>query len=195
MTRADKWEHIGGCFLVADSKSIPEQNFQRGFPGKNKLAPKEDCVAKIRKCKLSWNTSDSDHIVGYKLYWSTGNKVSYDSNFIELGKVREVNIPDVLEHVPSIGESIFFGIAAVDKNGNESDITTLAEAFTLTAPPAPVDFFLDTRDDFDIIETIQETDDPSESDFSEEDLKELALMAEPLLKPAPVSNDHNPAAR
>ena len=143
-------------------------------------------MAKIRKCKLSWNTSDSDHIVGYKLYWSTQNTVSYDSNFIELGNVREVNLPDILEYVPSIGESILFGITAVDMNGNESDITTLAEAYILTAPPAPVEFSIDARDEFDIIETSQETSDPPESDFTEEELKELALMAKPLLEPAKV---------
>lgn len=141
-------------------------------------------MAKIRKCKLSWNISDSDHIVGYKLYWSTDKTVSYDSNFIDLGNVREVNIPDILDYVPSIGESIFFGIAAVDTNGNESDITTLAEAYKPIAPSAPIDFALDVRDDFDIIETIQEPADQSESDITEEDLKELALMAEPLLEPS-----------
>lgn len=141
-------------------------------------------MAKIRKCKLSWNTSDADHIVGYKLYWSTNNAVSYDSNFIELGNVREVNIPDILEYVPPVGESILFGITALDKNGNESDITRLAEAYTLTAPPAPIDFSLDVRDDFEIIETNQEITDRSVSDITEEDLRELALMAEPLLEPA-----------
>lgn len=141
-------------------------------------------MAKIRKCKLSWNTSDSEFIVGYKLYWSRDDSVSYHSNFIELGNVREVTIPDVLEYMPSIGESILFGISAVDKNGNESDITLLSEAYRPTAPPAPVDFSLDAGDDFEIIESIWESADRCGSDITEEDLRELALMAEPLLDPA-----------
>ncbi len=99
-------------------------------------------MGKIKKCKLSWKPPESDPDVDYRLYWSNVSSLSYNSNFIRLGNITEVDLPDILEAHASWGESIYLGISAVDKWGNESDIITLSEPYKLSAPEAPMDFEL-----------------------------------------------------
>ena len=51
-------------------------------------------MAKIRKCKLSWEASDSENVIGYKLYWSKAAEIGYDSKYIKVGNVTEITLPD-----------------------------------------------------------------------------------------------------
>jgi len=90
-------------------------------------------MARLRKCKLYWAASETEDIVGYKLYWTKGTTVDYDCKSIAVGKVNEIPIP---ECVPLAEEPVMFGITAVDIDGNESDMTTLDAPFQLK-PPAP----------------------------------------------------------
>jgi len=90
-------------------------------------------MARLRKCKLYWAASETEDIVGYKLYWAKGTKVGYDCDAIAVGKVHEIPIP---ECVRLSEEPVMFGITAVDIDGNESDMTTLEAPFQLK-PPAP----------------------------------------------------------
>ncbi len=99
-------------------------------------------MGKIKKCKLSWKPSDSGPNVEYRLYWSNVTPVGYDSNFIELGNITEVDLPDILKAHESLGGSIYIGISAVDKWENESDIITLSEPYKFSAPAAPADLAL-----------------------------------------------------
>lgn len=64
-------------------------------------------MAKIRRFKLAWNASDSDTVAGYKLYWSEGLTIGYDSQSIDVGNVRETHLPD---------GPILFGATAIDKS-------------------------------------------------------------------------------
>jgi len=107
-------------------------------------------MGRIRKCKLSWKPSESRLVAGYRLYWSNETPVSYNSNFIEIGNVNEVNLPDILMGVAPSGESIYLGISAVDEAKNESDLIFLPESYHLSVPPAPVDLVLTTFDDFKV---------------------------------------------
>ena len=91
-------------------------------------------MAMIRKCKLAWAASEADHVVGYRLYWAKGTSVGYHSNCIEVGKVTEIGIPE--EIAPGDGP-VMFGITAIDSDGNESDMTTIAEPFVFQVPEAP----------------------------------------------------------
>ena len=147
-------------------------------------------MAKLRRCKISWKPSDSDQIVGYRLYWSKGDTVSYDSNFFELGNVCEVYLPDVLKLDTRYDVHVKLAVTAVDKNGNESDLVTLPKPYQTIAPPAPMDLLLTTLDEFSIIEAIDEASEDSESPLIEQDtqddeLEELARIAEPLLRSEP----------
>jgi len=105
-------------------------------------------MGKIRKSKLCWQASDSDEIIGYRLYWSKGNRVSYDSNFFELGKVAEVYLPDVLKLDTRYETSLMLGITAVDINGNESDMITLPAPYKTKIPPAPSGLTISAMDDY-----------------------------------------------
>ena len=110
------------------------------------------CVAKVRRCKLSWKPSDSELIIGYRLYWSKGKTVNYDSNFFELGNVTEIYLPEVLKLDPRYDVRVMLGVTAMDMHGNESDMVRLAEPYQTIAPPAPGDLLLTTLDEFSILE-------------------------------------------
>ena len=146
-------------------------------------------MAKIRKSKLGWKPSDSDQVVGYKLYWSKEDTVNYDCNFIELGDVTEVCLPDVLKDVRLNDEPIMLGITAMDEKGNESDIVTLPEPYQPMAPLGPVDLLLTILDDFNVIDPGQQAldhfDSLIEEDTHDEELEELGRMAEPLIRSEP----------
>lgn len=107
-------------------------------------------MGRIRKCKLSWKPSESRLVAGYRLYWSNETPVNYNANFIELGNVTEVNLPDILMSVAPSEQSVYLGISAVDEAQNESDLILLPEAYYLSVPPAPVDLVLTSLDDFKI---------------------------------------------
>jgi hypothetical protein len=144
-------------------------------------------MAKYRKCKLSWKPSNSDLFVGYKLYWSKEDAINYDSNFIELGNVCEVIIPDIFKYPPDPGVSLRFGVSAVDLEGNESDIVLLAEMYQASEPAVPLDLSLKTLNDFAVIENTVESPENTDSSVDEapqnDEWDALAKMAEPLLKP------------
>ncbi|WP_372681106.1 hypothetical protein [Desulfosarcina sp.] len=83
-------------------------------------------MAKIRKSKLSWKASESENVVGYKLYWSKAAKVGYDSKSIKVGNVTKIALPD---DVTLPDGPVMFGVTAIDNDGNESDMTTTPEPF------------------------------------------------------------------
>ena len=43
---------------------------------------------------MYWAASETEDIIGYKLYWAKGTTVSYDCEAIAVGKVNEIPIPD-----------------------------------------------------------------------------------------------------
>ena len=123
-------------------------------------------MAKIRKLKLSWNASDSDTVTGYKLYWSEGTDIGYDSEFIDVGNVTEVDLPD---DVALTDRPILFGVTAMDKDGNESDMTTLAEPYRLHAPQAPGSLSLIHSKEFKVLES-READESANEELNEDPL-------------------------
>ena len=91
-------------------------------------------MARIRKYKLTWQSSDSPEVIGYKLYWARSTAVDYDSKFIKVGNVTELVLPDdvALSEGP-----VMFGVTALDRHGNESDMTLLPEPFHMQVPLPP----------------------------------------------------------
>jgi hypothetical protein len=102
-------------------------------------------MARLRKRKLYWAASDAGEIVGYRIYWASGSAVDYDSRHFDVGKVSETVVPEQVDltHGP-----VMFGITALDKEGNESDMTTLAEPFHLQAPSPPRNLSLQPTGDY-----------------------------------------------
>ena len=98
---------------------------------------KEGKLGRIRKKRLRWEPSWSEDVIGYKLYWSRGAKVGYDSQHADLGNVTEVMLPDDVPSFPSIAGEINLGIAAVNEAGNESALTEVIAYFNFSIPEAP----------------------------------------------------------
>ena len=104
----------------------------------------EKKMAKVQKRKIHWNASNSPGVVGYKIYWTVGKGVNYDSNFAEVGNVTEVILPDEVPSFPIAVGNMELGVVAVDHIGNESDMTKLYAPFGFTAPDAPTGLTLET---------------------------------------------------
>ncbi len=103
-------------------------------------------MAKIKKRKIRWEPSTSPQVVGYKLYWSAGEEVHYDSEFITVGNVTELVLPDDIKNFNPGKSTVTFAIAAIDEQGNESDLVTCAAPYQFSVPQAPKDLWLENLD-------------------------------------------------
>jgi hypothetical protein len=99
-------------------------------------------MARMKKRALSWQTSRSSQVVGYKFYWSFGSAVDYDSTCVELGNITQIVLPDdVASFVPNSGP-VEFGVTAVDELGNESDMAILKAPYQFSVPEPPANLKL-----------------------------------------------------
>ncbi|MDX2445600.1 MAG: hypothetical protein QNK29_00185 [Desulfobacterales bacterium] len=105
-------------------------------------------MAKMKKRKLCWKASESQQVVGYRLYWAEGGEVGYDAPFAALGNVTEVVLPDGVNGFSHKGGPIEFGVAAVDELGNESDLTTFEASYQFNIPLAPEGMWIEALDEF-----------------------------------------------
>lgn len=105
-------------------------------------------MAKIRKRKIRWNPSSTADVVGYKVYWSVGGGVNYNSESAEVGMRTEVILPDELPSFPLVEGEIELGITAVNEIGNESDMTTFSAPFEFAVPAPPADLVIQTVEDY-----------------------------------------------
>jgi hypothetical protein len=105
-------------------------------------------MAKIKKRRLHWRASLSAQVVGYKLYWSDGGHVDYDSPSATLGNVTEVLLPDGVDGFCPGQGPVEFGITAMDELGNESDMITFSAAYQFNVPQAPQELMMDALDEF-----------------------------------------------
>ena len=107
-------------------------------------------MAKIRKYKLTWGPPDSKNVIGYKLYWSKATEVNYDSKYIKVGNVAEIKLP---YNVFLSDRPVIFGVTAIDKDGNESDMNKMSVPFQLHIPKAPVSLTLIPLDEFKLLDS------------------------------------------
>ncbi|WP_319523348.1 hypothetical protein [uncultured Desulfosarcina sp.] len=107
-------------------------------------------MAKIRKYKLCWEASASENVVGYKLYWSRGTEIGYDSRYIKIGNATEIVLPDdaLLSQGP-----IMFGVTAIDRDGNESDMVAIDKPYRLQVPDAPQELSIKWSGEFRLLRT------------------------------------------
>ncbi len=94
-------------------------------------------MAKMKRRRLSWKPSGSPQVVGYKLYWSEGDEVTYDSQFAPLGNVTAVILPDDIASFKPGKGSLEIGLTAVDELGNESDMITVSAPYQFSVPETP----------------------------------------------------------
>ena len=126
-------------------------------------------MAKLRKCKLVWAASDTEDIVGYKLYWANGTSVDYHCDAVTVGKVSEIEIPACVD---LSNGPVMFGITALDNEGNESDMTTLAEPFQRQTPLPPQRLCMEPSDEYIVSEA------PEEEEIEPEVIQRLIAQLE-----------------
>ena len=76
-------------------------------------------------------------MIKYRLYWSVEGEVDYDCQYVELGNVAGVILPDDIPSFPLITGTLYLGITALSKAGNESDMTKITASLDFTLPEAP----------------------------------------------------------
>ena len=96
-------------------------------------------VGKARRKKVSWKPSASSDVSGYRLYWAVGKEVNFDSQYVELGNITDVTLPDDIPSLIQQTGAIQLGVTAISQAGNESDMTTLSAFIDFRLPEAPQD--------------------------------------------------------
>jgi hypothetical protein len=94
-------------------------------------------TGKIKRKRIRWYRSPSTEVTGYRLYWSVGGEVDYDSQYVELGNVADAILPDDIPSFPLITGTVHLGITALSQAGNESDMTKITASLDFTVPEAP----------------------------------------------------------
>ena len=94
-------------------------------------------MAKLQRKKISWESRSSSTVLKYRLYWAAGDKLGYDSDYIELKNTTQVLLPDAIPALPKKGFDIQVGLSAINDAGNESDITMLDARLDFSVPDAP----------------------------------------------------------
>jgi hypothetical protein len=94
-------------------------------------------TGKIKRKRIRWYRSPSTEVTKYRLYWSVGGEVDYDSQYVELGNVAGAILPDDIPSFPLITGTVYLGITALSQAGNESDMTKITASLDFTVPEAP----------------------------------------------------------
>ena len=94
-------------------------------------------AGKIKRKRIRWYRSPSAEVIRYRLYWSVEGEVDYDSQYVEFGDVAEAVLPDDIPSFPLITGTLYLGITAVNKAGNESDMTKITASLDFMVPEAP----------------------------------------------------------
>jgi hypothetical protein len=105
-------------------------------------------MAKMKRRRLSWKPSASPQVVGYKLYWSKGDEVNYDSQSASLGNVTAVILPDDIASFKPGNGSLEIGLTAVDELGNESDMITVSAPYQFSVPEIPGGLKIESVSDY-----------------------------------------------
>ena len=94
-------------------------------------------MGKIRQKRIRWERSASPDVVNYRVYWSEEGTIKYDSRHALVGDLAEILLPGDVPSFPLIKSAMTLGISAIDRAGNESDITTVSVTLDFTVPDAP----------------------------------------------------------
>ncbi len=103
-------------------------------------------MSKVLNTKLTFSPSESEDVVGYKLYLQEApNPVTYDSPSFDLGNKTEIYISTLpgLEQVDGVYN---LGVSAVDDAGNEADLQIIEGVPLDFLAPAPVSNLVISRD-------------------------------------------------
>ena len=100
-------------------------------------------ATKPRKKRLSWGSSASPDVAGYRLYWAVGRGVDYRAEHADIGKVTTILLPDDIASFPHVAGRVELGVTALSEHGNESDMMVIAASVDFRAPEPPEDLRLE----------------------------------------------------
>jgi hypothetical protein len=100
-------------------------------------------ATKPRKKRLSWGSSVSPDVAGYRLYWAVGRGVDYGAEHADIGKVTTILLPDDIASFPQVSGRVEIGVTALNRHGNESDMMVVAASVDFRAPDPPEDLRLE----------------------------------------------------
>jgi hypothetical protein len=89
------------------------------------------------KRRISWEPSPSPAVVGYRVYWAIGKRVTYDADFVDVGNSTSLTLPDGIPSFPLVPAQIEIGVTSISSSGNESDMCILSAFIDLVRPEAP----------------------------------------------------------
>ena len=93
-------------------------------------------MGKIRSKVVRWQPSETPDVT-YRLYWATCRPVANNLDYVDVGTVLEVTLPDDIPSFPLVAGKFVLGVSAIGPSGNESDITTVIGGIDFTIPGAP----------------------------------------------------------
>jgi len=125
------------CKELALSPSQPFEERPVGIQVESKK------TGKVKRKRIRWYRSPSIQVIKYRLYWSVGAEVDYDSRYVELGNVTEAILPDDIPFFPLIRGPVHLGITALSRAGNESDMTRISAGLDFVVPEAPKQIWLE----------------------------------------------------
>jgi hypothetical protein len=96
-----------------------------------------------RKKRISWGSSSSPDVAGYRLYWAVNRGVDYGAEYADIGKVNTILLPDEVACFPQVEGRVEIGITALNQYGNESDMMIVAADLDFRAPEPPEDLRLE----------------------------------------------------
>ena len=135
-------ENIGIRFKDMDTKAFDRELAYLKSAHEKAVGWDKETVStmgKARRKKISWKPSTSADVSGYRLYWAVGKQVNYDSQYIELGNITDVTLPDDIPSLIQQADDVQLGVTAISRSGNESDMTTLSAFIDFRLPEAPQD--------------------------------------------------------
>jgi hypothetical protein len=104
-------------------------------------------VGKVKRKRLIWDRSSNDKVNGYRVYWSKDRALDYGSQYVELGNVAQVTLPDDIPSFPLVAGEIELGVSAITDVGNESEIVKVKVLVDFIVPEPPSNLRLEDLQD------------------------------------------------
>jgi hypothetical protein len=99
---------------------------------------------RVRRRKISWDPSPSPDVIGYRVYWAVNESVSYESDFVDVGQVTAIVLPDDVPFFRRLTGQVEIGVTTVSRSGNESDMGIVEAFFDFTRPGMPLHLRIET---------------------------------------------------
>ena len=92
---------------------------------------------RVKKKRIRWELASGADVRTYRLYWSKNREVNYDSNYVDIGRVSELIVPDDMPFFHLKTGKMELGISAITPAGNESNIARFTLDFNFEVPDTP----------------------------------------------------------